>query len=182
MTTAIENAARKAAISLVAFLILALPAAAQVNVSTTQLNFGSVHVGASVMQGVTLTNNGPSALTLSASFGPNGGGDFSFVQGSNCPVGTQLGIGASCTYQVTFAPSAVGAQTQTLFLTAFVNAVNFQQFNITLSGTGVLFLLGVNPASLNFGSVIAGSRSAAQTVIITNNDTISFYLSAPIFT
>lgn len=178
-----------AALLPIAFSVL--PAAAQVTASTTQLNFGSVYLGTAATQSVTLTNTGPAPLFFSASIGNGTTVNGGFSDQTDCPAnspvtsGTPLPVGSGCSYQVTFAPSLPGSQTQSLSISAFTTSgpLGFtQQLTINLSGSGVVFLVALSPTSLNFGSVIYGQSSPAQAVKITNNDTVSFYFSGPVFT
>jgi hypothetical protein len=79
--------------------------------SPSSVNFGTVGVGASSTIGLTLLNDGTSAIQLLplAISGTNAN-DFTFV--SHCA--QYLDINVQCQVNVTFKPSATGARTATL--------------------------------------------------------------------
>ena len=98
---------------------------------------------------LTLTSSGTGPLTINAIAGS---GDF--AQTNNCPVApATLAAAATCTINVTFAPTAVGARTGTL--TVMDNA-NGSPHTIPLTGTGWDFQVtapssetGKSPVSFN---------------------------------
>jgi subtilisin family serine protease len=97
----------------------------------TSLNFGSVAIGAtSAAKTVTLTNLGSTALTITgkAVTGANAG---DFAQTHTC--GSSLAAQASCTFSVTFKPTASG--TRTAALSSSDNASGSPQ-KVALTGTG----------------------------------------------
>jgi hypothetical protein len=99
-----------------------------VNLSATTLTFASQTVGTtSAAKTVTLENVGNLALTIS---GIVASGDFHVVS-NTCPA--SLGPGLTCTFGVTFKPTATGARTGLVTITD--NAGDSPQF-ISLSGTG----------------------------------------------
>jgi endoglucanase Acf2 len=103
-------------------------AAPSASLSASSLAFGNQNVGTtSAAKTLTLTNNGPGALTISS---VTVTGDFS--QTNNC--GASLAANANCAINVTFKPTAAGARTGTL--TVSDNASNSPQ-TAALSGTGV---------------------------------------------
>ncbi len=90
------------------------------------LVFGAQTSGtASAAQAVTMSNTGNAPLTIS-----NVSINAEFQQTNNC--GGSLGTGASCTFQVSFAPLAAGSYSGTLTITD--NAGNSPQ-SVTLSGS-----------------------------------------------
>jgi hypothetical protein len=121
----------------------------------------------SVSQPVTVKNtgSGPTTVSISAS------GDFS--QTNNC--GT-LNAGASCTVNVSFAPTAVGIISGAITITD--TAANSPQ-TVSLTGTGIT-PLSFSPTSLAFGSVAVGSSSASKSVTLTNNSSNVLSLSQSI--
>lgn len=147
-------------------------AAPAVSLSPASLAFTSQEIGTtSAAQTVTLTNTGTGALTLSgvAASAP-------FVQTNGC--GASVAAGASCTIQVSFAPTATGAASGTLSLTD--NASGSPQ-SVTLTGTGTPVpapAVTLAPTSLAFGSVAVGSTSAAQMVTLTNTGTAPLSISS----
>jgi len=98
-----------------------------VSLSPTSLNFPDQPVGTmSAAESVTLTNTGALALNIT-SIGSSG--DFS--QTNNC--GSSVAVGASCTINVVFSPTAAGSRSGTLTFTD--NALSSPQ-TVALSGTG----------------------------------------------
>jgi hypothetical protein len=129
------------------------------------LNFGSIAVGASAAQTLTLTNTGTApitnlALTLT--------GDYALTV--PCPL-TTLAPNASCQVTVTFTPTAIGSRNGTLIATTAA----LPPLTIPLTGTGVpggSFLLTVNggpSASLT----IPSEDSAAYTLQLTPQSSYS---------
>ncbi len=97
------------------------------------LEFGSVQLGHTTAgQGVTLTNSGNAPLAI-ARFGLGGSnpGDFA-LSGFTCD--PTLAAGASCTFLVTFSPTALGARAATLEVAD--NATG-SPHSVPLTGTGV---------------------------------------------
>jgi hypothetical protein len=128
-----------------------------VTLSTANVIFGLQLVGTrSAAQTATLTNAGPSTLSIS-SIGVSG--DFELVD--NC--GSSLPAGESCTIRVAFSPSDKGVRSGTVTITD--DAGNSPQ-TIALTGTGTVVKL--SPASLDFGDQRVGTTSPAQTVRLTN--------------
>jgi len=135
--------------------------AAQASLSPTSLSFGSVTLGNTASQTVTLTNSGGSALNISA---VSSNGDF--TNHNNCP--SSLAAGGSCTLTVTFTPSAVGARSGTLSVSDDASGSPQQA---TLSGTGVNTPVpgaSLSSANVVFGSLVVNTTSAAQALTLTN--------------
>ncbi len=101
-----------------------------VTLNTTSLTFPSQQPGTiSAAQPVIVSNTGHAVLNI--------GGiaiDAGFQQTNNC--GSSLGVGSSCTIQVSFAPVAKSVGTITGNLTITDNAANSPQ-SVSLSGTAV---------------------------------------------
>jgi hypothetical protein len=118
----------------------------------------------STPQGVTLTNTGTAAVTISiiALSGTNSG---DFAQTNTCPVNSSnLAIGAKCTINVTFTPSATGNRAASITITD--NTSGSPQ-SVSLTGTGTDFSLaaaaGANcPAGGNCttSSIISAGQTA----------------------
>lgn len=94
-------------------------------VTPTSIDFGTVTLGNSPTQTVTLTNTAASPLTISAVTITGG-----FTQTNTCGV---LAVSASCTATVTFAPSAATTSNGTLTFTT--NAVTATT-TVSITGTG----------------------------------------------
>jgi hypothetical protein len=134
---------------------------ADLTVSPTSLKFASQGVGTtSTAKPVKITNNSPSAVTLS-SIVPSG--DFQIqLSGTTCSLsGGALNAGKSCTLEIQFAPTIAGAITGALTV---VNTSSPDPLLIAFSGTGVISATAtLNPSSAHQGS--------SETIVITGNDT-----------
>jgi hypothetical protein len=141
-------------------------------VSPSSLAFGIWATGTtSPAQTVTVTNTGGIALA---------GGTFTFGGGSTqfsrataaqggagtCPASgaATLAVGATCTINVVFAPTATGSLPRTL--TVAYTGATVTGSPVSLTGTGAN--LAVNPSSLSFTNVPVGTTSAAQTLTVHN--------------
>jgi LEA14-like dessication related protein len=138
-------------------------AVAQTTLSSTSLNFGNMAVGSnSAIQWVKLTNNQPTALTITSLAASSG---YALDPTTSCPSTGTVGAYGYCMLAVRFAPTALGAQLGSI--TISTNAGNSPQ-SVTLSGTGIAQTT-LSAASLSFGNVAVGSNSAIQWVKLTNN-------------
>lgn len=119
--------------------------------SPSGMNLGSVTVGSSQTQALTVSNSGGSSLTIS---GATVSGTGFSVSGLIFPY--TLPAGGSANLSVTFAPSTTGTDNATLFLSS--NASN-PSVGVSLTGCGTTSTgtLGVTPGSMSFGSVTIGS-------------------------
>jgi hypothetical protein len=99
------------------------------SLSTNNLNFGDVNLNTPTSQSVTLTSSGNAALTINAAALTGTG--FTMA-GANFPV--NLNPGQTAILQVTFDPTAAGAETGSILITS--NATTNPTATITLSGTG----------------------------------------------
>lgn len=142
-------------------------------VAPSPVDFGNVPVGStSADLGLTVTNSGDADLEvagingLSAPFSISGGtcGAFPFT----------LGEGTDCIIDFQFVPAAAGpaAQTPNLVSDAFDGSGDFE-----LTGNGTLPGLGIDPATLNFGTVLIGS-GATGTVTLTNTGDAALDIAA----
>jgi len=132
-----------------------------VTVSPASLKFPTQVLGtSSAPQVVTIKNNAPNSLTVSAiAFTGNDPGDFS--QQGNC-VGVIPG-NSSCSFNVTFTPKGINNRTANLVITD--SAPGGSQ-TVTITGTATA--AAVSPTSLTFAAQAVGTTSAAQTVTLTN--------------
>jgi hypothetical protein len=123
--------------------------------SATEIDFGSVYIGASVDRVFTITNTGSKTIigTITESCSQfsivSQGGTFSLAPGAHRDV------------TVRFAPTATGVQG----CTVFTGAVSCG--NVALSGTG-LSPCRVSPGTLAFGRVSTGGSYKDMTFTITN--------------
>lgn len=100
------------------------------SLSPASLSYSNTLVGStSASQAAILTSNGTGPLTVSS---VTASGDFTVTSTSPSPCGT-LAVGATCTINVAFSPTTVGARSGTL--TVVDNASASPQ-TVSLSGTG----------------------------------------------
>ena len=131
------------------------------------VSFGSVTVGSSQNQPVTITNSGGSSVTITRATAAGTG--FS-ISGLATPL--TLTPGQSSGFTVAFAPQAAGSATGSVAFTSNISAVS-----LGLTGTGqAVGTLGTNPASVAFGSVQVGTNQA-QTITLTNSGSSSVTVS-----
>ncbi|MGH8271314.1 MAG: beta strand repeat-containing protein, partial [Gammaproteobacteria bacterium] len=135
--------------------------APEVTLAPTSLAFGNQKVGTtSAALTVTLTNSGNATLTgitLAASSGY-------LIESTSCAA--TLAAGADCTIDVSFTPSAPGADNGTLAVTS--NASSSPD-TVALTGTGTAPAVSLNPAALDFGSLAVGTSSAVETLTVMNS-------------
>ena len=115
--------------------------------STSALTFGNTDVGASVVQTMTLRNAAPGPIALAA---VATGGDFTVANAC----GGTLAVGASCTLQVTFVPSATGPRT---------GQISFSGQTAAFTGNGVDFSTAFPSAS---GNLVAGLTLTAPVNVL----------------
>ena len=144
---------------------------ASVTASPSSIVFGSLVVG--VKSGafkVTVVNNQSSALTIKTISTTLA--DYTIT--TTCPTGTTpLAAHTSCSISVFFAPTVAGTRTDVLTVSTAIGVSP----TVALSGTGIV-AVSVLPGSLNFGSQALGTSSAPQTVVLTNNQTISLKITS----
>lgn len=130
------------------------------------LNFGSQQVGtvSGPMQ-VTFTNNTGAGITVAAgSFVLNDPGPDDYEIQLNACDGAFLADGASCTFEVVFAPLSSGIHNATI-----ENAGGATLAQVT--GVGVLASISAAPNPVNFGGVEVNSPSAPIDITVTNTGT-----------
>ncbi len=148
------------------------PGCGSVTLSPTSINFGSEAVGTtSNSQQVILNNAQSTSLTISSIFG-SGTNPGDFKQTNDC--GSTVAAGASCTINVSFAPTATG--TRTAVLNVADNAINSPQ-TVSLSGSGTNgATVTLSTSTVNFGNQITGVTAGPIAVTVTNtgNATVTF--------
>ncbi len=141
----------------------ALPAPS-VSLSPSSLSFPAQTLGtSSAPQSVTMSNTGTADLAITQIMAASG--DFS----ASTTCGASLGAGASCSFTVTFTPLLAGSRTGSISITD--NASGSPR-TIALTGVGSeppSPNIGVDPASIAFGSQTAGTTSAGRQVTIRNS-------------
>jgi sugar lactone lactonase YvrE len=125
-------------------------------------------------QFVVLSNSGTGPLTFSGS-GISTAGDFAQI--SNC--GAALASGTNCQINVTYTPTVVGAETGALFVMS--NAAT-QTVTLTGMGSSGTPSYSVSPESLVFSPQLIKTKSAYQSVVLTNTGTTSFTVSGTAIT
>src|SRR6185437_8195347 len=137
-----------------------------VSLSSGTLDFGTVLVGSSTTLPLTVTNNATSSAALNSYTTT---ADYSVAAGT-CPQPTgTLAAGASCTLQVTFAPSQGGTRTGTLSIATSAAPL---PLGVGLTGMGAQSQLQITPSALAFGSVNLAS-SASLSLTLKNSGTTS---------
>ena len=142
--------------------------------SAAQLNFSDEAVGSSSSQQMfTITNLGKTVVALQPiSVGSvrttwGSGSDFQVL--STCS--TQLAAGASCSVGVIFTPIETGLRAALISITG--NGFGNQQ--VSAYGTGVIGTsdgsVALSATALNFNTLLVGTTSATQSVILTNTST-----------
>ncbi len=145
-----------------------------VDLSPRSVTFAGQPVGTtSTAQAVTLTNAGNVAMTI-PNLIFNGTNASDFIETDNC-IGS-VAVGASCTINMTFAPSATGSRTATLIIS---NSLAGAPLSVPLNGTGVspTQIATLSPGSLAFGSQLVGTTSMAQTVTLTDGGSVAMTIS-----
>ena len=140
----------------------------QLTISPASVNYGSVSVGSSAHQSITLTNAGNATLTVTQLTASGTG--FS-VSGATLPLSISAGSNASFT--ATFAPTSAAAATGGI---SIVSNAPGSPASVALAGTGIQGQLGATPSTVSFGSVNVGS-SGSQTITLKNSGTASLTVS-----
>jgi hypothetical protein len=140
--------------------------------SPSNINFGSVPVGTTPTQVITLTNIGTSignqGLQIS-NIGVSGNNIPEFpLSADTCPSG--LAPGASCGFSITFTPSATGTFSAAVNITDNSGNLSGAVQTIPLTGTATPAapLLNISPTALAFAAQAVGSTSGNQTVTVVN--------------
>jgi hypothetical protein len=152
-------------------LVLASASAASspLSVSSTSIQFGSVNVGGSVRQQITITNPNSIGVVLSSVIVS---GRYFSISGISAPL--SIRPKATATFTATFDPQMTGSQTgQVTILGRGLPAATI----ISLAATGVPGQISVVPSSASFGSVPVGT-SNSQTFTITNHRPVTVTVSS----
>ncbi len=147
-------------------------------VSTHSASFGSVPVGSTVTQLVTLASAGTAPVTINKISTPSDPA-FSVSAGT---IPATLNPGQTMTLKLRYDPSAVGNDLAQVAIESDASNGNIQ--NIQLSGTGTTTLnaqLAISTTSLAFGNVTVGSAST-QPVTMTSTGTSPVTIRAAVVT
>ena len=156
-------------------LLFAVTAAAQIGIKPASVGFGSVPIGSSASQTVTLNNPGNENLTISQA--SVSGAGFA-ISGLTIPL--TLEPGQTVSFTTTFTPQSSGTDHGRITL-GFSRSYGRGRFSsgtiISLTGTGTAAgQLGAAPTSVSFASVQVGS-SQAQSASLTNSGSSSLTVS-----
>lgn len=143
-----------------------------VSLSPANLSFGKQEAGTtSPAESVTLTNtSATSSLTIFAV-----SSSAHFIAGGSC-TGKMIPPGGSCAISVSFHPTANLAPLAYPGAITIVDSDGTSPQAVGLSGTGVA-PIAASTGSLNFGTILSGQSSPAQTVTLTNKHTTAETLS-----
>jgi hypothetical protein len=134
---------------------------AGLSLTPTSASFGSVVAGNTNSQTIQMRNNGTANLSISQA--TVAGAGFS-LSGLALPL--TLTPGQSSNFNVQYAPQAAGSVSGLVSIVS--NAPNSPATaSLSASGVAATYTIGVNPGSLNFGSITDGS-STSQVFTVTN--------------
>ena len=130
----------------------------------------------STTQVLTLTNGGTDTLHLTTvALGGTNVSQFAIVTtGTTCTNGSTVLAGASCIVNLTFTPTALGAQTATV---TFTDDANPTTQVVNLTGTGVFPQATPTPSPVPFGNQRLNATSATQVLTLTNGGTDTLHLT-----
>ena len=135
--------------------------AGQLGVAPATVAFGSVPVGSTQSQNVTVTNSGGSSATISQATSTGAG-----VRISGLTLPLTLASGQSSTFQVMFVPTSAGSVTGSL---AIVSSASNANLALAITGTALApGALAVTPPNIGFGNVQVGSNQS-QPASVTNS-------------
>jgi Abnormal spindle-like microcephaly-assoc'd, ASPM-SPD-2-Hydin len=142
-----------------------------ISVSPSSANFGSVIVGNTDSQLLTISNTGTANLTVSSITASGPGFSYSGNSGA-----FTLTPGQGGTLMAAFAPASAGSQSGSITI---VNNATSSPLVVSLSGTGVAatYQLSSSSASMSFGNVNVGS-SATQNISVTNTGNSNVNISS----
>ncbi|MGD0402284.1 MAG: choice-of-anchor D domain-containing protein [Candidatus Acidiferrales bacterium] len=146
--------------------------------SPTSVSFGSVPVGTSPSQPITLTNTGNQTLLITnIAVAGNNIAQFP-LSADTCP--SSLAPGVSCGFSITFTPSATGTFSASVNVTDNSGNVAGAVQTIPLTGTATAAapILNISPTALVFAAQAVGSTSGSQTVTVANQGSGALNISA----
>jgi hypothetical protein len=132
----------------------------------TSQDFGNVIVGqVSSPISFIFTNSSSATEIVQSVYISPAGSDFTTQASSTC---TSVPAGGTCSFTITFSPSASGQRTATLYVNS--NDATSPQLTAALTGAGVAptTTATLTPSSASFGSVTVGTTSTAQQFTLTN--------------
>jgi len=161
----LDRSNRFSVIVLIAVFAVA-PSAAQVTVSPSTISFGNHYLGQTTnVVPVTVTNTQAVPLQISKIVVAGGPAPGDFTLGIMCPQAHPLAAGQSCTINVGYKPTVVGANSAKLSI--IDGASNSPQI-VTLSGNAQVAVTTA-PSNVTFPSENLGTTSTAASIAVTNN-------------
>jgi hypothetical protein len=125
------------------------------------VDFGNQPINTtSVAQNIVLRNLG---TTVSDVTSVSVSGDFALNNGCGAQVPAS---GGSCSLSITFTPTTVGTRTGSVTI---VDSAPGSPHTLSLTGTGAVPGVALQPTSLTFGVTAVGTTSATQRVTLTNS-------------
>ena len=151
--------------------------AGTVTLNPTSLAFGTVEITNTVVKNVTLTNNQSVPLNIASITGFPAGFSQNFAT-TTCVAGNPVAVGGSCVIAVSVTPTAAGPLGGTI--TVNDDATPATQ-TFTVSATAAAKLIP-SPLSLSFAAQVIGTTSVAQTITLTNPQSIGEAISGATIT
>ena len=145
-----------------------------VTFSASTINFGSQPVGTPATPvNLVVTNSGAGVLTItSVTDTGTSASDFGFTLPSGLPITVQPS--ANISIPVTFTAGAAGTRSATL---TFVDNASGSPQTVTLTGTGTVPQITVNPTSITFANTNVGATSSPSTITISNPGTANLQVT-----
>ncbi len=160
----------------------AVPTAPVAQLSPATLSWSQVINTASTAQTATLSNTGSAPLLIGTlTLSGSAAADYTLDPASTCTAGGSVAAGAACTLGIRFQPSATGSRAASLVISH--NAAGSAS-TLSLNGTGTAQPVGqlaVNRLSLSYPAQPFGTRSAAQTVTVSNSGSASLTIASLAF-
>ncbi len=136
-------------------------------VAPLSLSFGSVNVGGSASQNLTVTNSSSAIITISGATATGAGITVNGVFPQT------LNAGASTTLEVQFAPAVSGKASGSV---AIANTAPGSPTIVAVSGTATQAEIAVTPSSVSFGNVATGNTNS-QPIKISNGGNATLTIS-----
>jgi hypothetical protein len=138
-------------------------------------DFGAVPTGTTGVRTVTVTNLDAAQVTLgTAAFGGPDAAQFGTTASSDCAVGTVLARDASCTYAVSFTPTAAPGTRSAQLVVPSTGGVR-SPLIVALAGSeqaaGQAASISLDSPTVAFGSVRVRETSPLKRIIVTNSGT-----------
>ncbi len=139
-------------------------------VSPNPVSFGTVVIGSTATQSVTVQNTGGAAVSVGAPSTTSGYAVAGSCSGSIAP-------GAGCTLQISFTPTSSGMLSGLLTVPALAGG---SSATASLGGTGVPpGALAAAPTSLSYPDTVIGGSSSTQVAMFRNSGGVTVPLGAP---